>query len=198
MDNVANACALSEVWFGDSDGGQDLVVVEVSEGIGTGIFLNGSIVRGARGMAGEFGHIQMVEDGLLCKCGGHGCWETVASNAAALRIYQRTPGHRRSIDFAKLLQLHEGGDAAACSSLSEVAGHLGRGMRTILAALDPTEIIVVGEITAAWKTVGPIVDRTMRQGSLGITTRLRPTYDGASARLRSAVALVFTESFPGS
>ena len=92
MDNVANACALSEVWFGDSDGLQDLVVVNVSEGIGTGIFSNGRLLRGANGMAGEFGHIEMEHDGLLCGCGGRGCWETVASNSAGLRYYQEISG----------------------------------------------------------------------------------------------------------
>ena len=79
MDNVANACALSEVWFGDSDGLHDLVVVNVSEGIGTGIFANGQLLRGANGMAGEFGHVQMDTNGPLCGCGGRGCWETVGS-----------------------------------------------------------------------------------------------------------------------
>jgi predicted NBD/HSP70 family sugar kinase len=59
VDNVANACALSEVWFGDSDGMHDLVVVNVSEGIGTGIFANGRIIRGEGGLAGEFGHVQV-------------------------------------------------------------------------------------------------------------------------------------------
>src|ERR1700692_1921466 len=72
MDNVANACALSEVWFGDSDGLHDLVVVNVSEGIGTGIFANGQLLRGANGMAGEFGHVQMEFNGPLCGCAGRG------------------------------------------------------------------------------------------------------------------------------
>ena len=65
MDNVANACALSEVWFGESDGLHDLVVVNVSEGLGTGIFANGMLMRGANGMAGEFGHVEMEANGPL-------------------------------------------------------------------------------------------------------------------------------------
>src|ERR1700691_4351599 len=88
MDNVANACALSEVWFGDSDGVHDLVAVNVSEGIGTGIFANGKLLRGANGMAGEFGHVQMDLQGIECGCGSRGCWETLASNRAGLRYYQ--------------------------------------------------------------------------------------------------------------
>jgi predicted NBD/HSP70 family sugar kinase len=55
-----NACALGEEWYGDSDGRHDLVVVEVSQGLGCGFFVNKAIERG---MAGEFGHIQMAEYG---------------------------------------------------------------------------------------------------------------------------------------
>ena len=85
--DVANACTLSEVWFGYSDRMQDLVVVNVSEGIGTGIFANGHLLRGEAGVAGEFGHIQLDPNGLRCGCGGKGCWETIASNRAGLRYY---------------------------------------------------------------------------------------------------------------
>src|SRR5260370_29902657 len=84
MDNVANACALSEVWFGNSDGMHDLVVVNVSEGIGTGIFANGQLLRGANGMAGEFGHVQMETNGPLCGSGGRRCWHTVRPNPPRL------------------------------------------------------------------------------------------------------------------
>ena len=109
MDNVANACALSEVWFGDSDGIRDLVVVNVSEGIGTGIFANGRLLRGANGMAGEFGHVQMDPDGPLCGCGGHGCWETVASNRAGLRYYQEISGKPAPPEFLRTGQAGAGG-----------------------------------------------------------------------------------------
>src|SRR5580698_1861987 len=87
VENVANACVLSEVFFGESDGLHDLVVVNVSEGIGTGIFANGRLMRGEDGMAGEFGHIQVEQRGRPCGCGGRGCWETVASNRAAVRYF---------------------------------------------------------------------------------------------------------------
>jgi predicted NBD/HSP70 family sugar kinase len=83
---------LSEVWFGDSDGMHDLVVVNVSEGMGTGIFANGRILRGEGGSAGEFGHVQVDPNGLPCGCGSRGCWETVASNRAGMRYYAEITG----------------------------------------------------------------------------------------------------------
>ena len=193
MDNVANACALGEVWFGDSDGRHDLVVVEVSEGLGCGILVNKEIARGERGMAGEFGHIQMGEDGPLCNCGNHGCWETLASNRAAIRFYEEISGNKRQVTFSGLLRLANAQDQAAIAAMDRVAENLGRGMRMIAAALAPTEIIVVGEITSAWHMIGPKVELSLRKSSLAGSIRVRPAYDGASARLRSAVALVLTD-----
>ncbi|HEX7158332.1 MAG TPA: ROK family transcriptional regulator, partial [Edaphobacter sp.] len=120
MDNVANACALSEVWFGDSDGLHDLVVVNVSEGIGTGIFSNGQLLRGANGMAGEFGHVEMEHDGHPCGCGGRGCWETVASNRAGLRYYQEFGGNGAVPNFAALVKMAQADDEVAIKALQKM------------------------------------------------------------------------------
>jgi len=196
MDNVANACALSEVWFSESSKVQDLVVVEVSEGLGTGIYINGAIARGKGGMAGEFGHIQMVEDGLQCNCGNHGCWETLASDRAAVRYYNESPHAKRHATFSQVLRLALDQDPTASAALNRMAQYLGRGMRMIAAALAPDEIVVVGEVTAAWHEIGRTVEAEMRQHSLAKGVRLRPAYDGTSARLRSTVALVFADTFP--
>ena len=193
MDNVANGCVLSEVWFGDSDGVHDLVVVNVSEGIGAGIFANGRILRGKDGMAGEFGHIQIESDGPPCACGGSGCWESYASNRAGLRYYQEMSGKPALPSFDELLRLALGGDAIAISSIEKMCLYLGRGLRMIAAALAPTEIVVVGEITNAWHLFGPKIEAEMKHNSLPGLPRLRPSMDANTARLRSAVALVLNE-----
>ena len=126
VDNVANACALSEVWFGDSDGVHDLVAVNVSEGIGTGIFANGRILRGEGGLAGEFGHVQMEPDGLLCGCGNRGCWETMASNRAGVRYYAEF-AKKPPIPFDAVLKLAQAGDAAARKAIDKMCAALGQG-----------------------------------------------------------------------
>jgi predicted NBD/HSP70 family sugar kinase len=194
MDNVANACALSEVWFGDSDGVHDLVVVNVSEGIGTGIFANGRLLRGANGMAGEFGHVQMDVNGIVCGCGSRGCWETVASNLAGLRYYQELSGSAHMPSFAKLLTMAQSGDVHSVMALEKMASFLGRGLRMIASALAPSEIVVVGDITTAWPLFGSIVDAEMKQNTLSSAPKLRPSFEGNTARLRSAVALVMNGS----
>jgi predicted NBD/HSP70 family sugar kinase len=196
MDNVANACVLSEVWFGDSDGMHDLVVVNVSEGIGTGIFANGKLLRGTNGMAGEFGHVQLEVDGPLCGCGGRGCWETVASNRAGLRYYHELNGtfsEHAPQSFAALVKMAQAEDAKAIKALEKMSIFLGRGLRMIASALAPSEIIIVGDITAAWYLFGPIVEAELKKNSLSKGPKLRPSFEGNTARLRSAVALVMNE-----
>ncbi|MBB5317897.1 ROK family transcriptional regulator [Tunturibacter empetritectus] len=194
MDNVANACALSEVWFGDSDGLHDLVVVNVSEGIGTGIFANGQVLRGANGMAGEFGHVQMEMNGPRCGCGGRGCWETVSSNRAGLRYYEEMSGASAPPTFAALVKMAQSHDVHAVKALEKMSLFLGRGLRMIANALAPSEIVVVGDITAAWYLFGPIVEAELKQNALSKAPRLRPAFEGNTARLRSAVALVMNGS----
>ena len=190
MENVANACALSEVWFGDSDGMHDLVVVNVSEGIGTGIFANGRILRGEDGMAGEFGHVQVDRNGLPCACGSIGCWETVASNRAAIRYYQEL-SKNGAVSFDALLKLAQSDDAHAIEALTRVAIALGAGMRMIATVLAPREIVVVGDLTAAWYRFGPIVEAEMHTSPMTRLTRIRPPHQGGNtARLRSAAALL--------
>ncbi len=136
VDNVANACALSEIWFGYGNSVHDLVVVNVSEGIGTGIFANGRILRGEDGVAGEFGHIQLGSNGLHCGCGGVGCWETVASNRAGMRYYEEI-ACKSVPSFEALLHLVEAGDVTATEAINKMCTALGRGMHMIALSLAP-------------------------------------------------------------
>ena len=193
MDNVANACALSEVWFGESDGAHDLVVVNVSEGIGTGIFANGHLLRGEDGMAGEFGHVQMEPSGPMCGCGSQGCWETMASNRAGLRYFKEISGSEPPKTFDGLIKLAQNGDASALAAIGKMSHALGRGMRMIASALSPSEIVVVGEVTTAWYLFGPAVQEQMKQNSPARVPKVRPSLEGNTARLRSAVALVMSQ-----
>ena len=192
-DNVANACALAEVWFESSDGQHDLVAVSVTEGIGTGIFANGRLLRGEGGVAGEFGHVQLEPMGIECACGNRGCWETIASNRAGLRYYteltqQTLPG------FEQLLQRAGAGEEAAKAAVEKMCRALGRGMHMVASALAPSEIVVVGDITNHWAKAAPIIEAEMRRNRLVRVPRLRAARGGSRARLRTAVALVMNES----
>jgi transcriptional regulator of PTS gene len=191
MDNAANACLLSELWFGHMDGVRDAVLLTVSEGIGAGILANGQLVLGSSGMAGEFGHIPLDPDGPKCACGGSGCWETLASSSAALRYYAEFKHDTHRLTMLDLIKLAEEGDSHAGEAIEKQAHMLGRGMRMVLAALSPEIILVTGDVTSAWSRVEPIVkDEIASLALAGTAPRLMPVEESEVARLRGAAALV--------
>jgi predicted NBD/HSP70 family sugar kinase len=110
-----------------------------------------------------------------------------------LRYYQELSGKPALPSFEALLRLAQTGDAIAVSAIDKMSLYLGRGLRMIAAALAPTEIVVVGEITNAWYLFGPKIEAEMKHNSLPGSPRLRPSVDASTARLRSAVALVMNE-----
>ncbi len=207
LENAANACALAELWLGRStEGLRNFIVVTVSEGIGTGIIMNGQLVRGSSDMAGEFGHVQLRDDGPTCRCGNRGCWEVWGSNSAACRYYAEatsTAGKRSSSknsapspEFEDLLRLAKQNDLRACQSLEKMAHYLGEGISMLVNGLAPEAVVLVGEITRAWSRVGPIIEGIVKRHSLPhAATRIIPTDPAEQPRLRGAVVLVLQEHF---
>jgi predicted NBD/HSP70 family sugar kinase len=199
IENAANACALAEAWFGPNEITHDLVVVTVSEGIGTGLFMNGQLVQGPGGMAGEFGHATLVVDGPLCGCGNRGCWEMLASNSAAVRYYNQSEETSNGPSFLELLALADQGDVRASHALGTQALYLGRGLRMLAVGLAPAAIVIVGEITRAWDRLGPIIKKEVTAFPLpGRIPDIHPAHDGETARLRGTVALVLQKHFAAS
>ena len=207
LENAANSCALSEIWFGRyREGLRNLIAVTVSEGIGCGLIINHQLVQGSTGLAGEFGHASIVADGLECNCGNKGCWEMYASNSAALRYYadatksikgtapSRTQTQKLAIE--DLLRLSEQGDVKAKEALKRMADYLGRGIALLITGLAPDAIVVIGEITRAWRELAPSIDESIQQHSFTrAATRLLPTDPSSQPRLRGTIALVLQKHF---
>lgn len=209
LENAANACALAEIWFGQhKESLHNLLAVTVSEGIGCGLILNGQLVRGATGAAGEFGHVTFIEDGLPCKCGNRGCWEVYASNLAAVRYYtQATTSRTRSgksegydeasqVTFDDVLRLASQGVPKATEALEQMARQLGSGMAKLVTGLEPEVIVVIGEVTRAWNQVGPILNEVIKKQSFtNAVTRVIPSDPISQPRLRGTIALVLQKHF---
>ena len=198
MDNAANACLLAELMFGRLDGIRNIVLVTISEGVGTGIFANGHLITGAGGRAGEFGHAPLDPNGPRCACGRRGCWEVFASCRAALRYYHEGRPNAPSLTFPELLRLAEEGNEAAVDALEMQATHIGRGLGLLIGGLAPELILIAGDITAAWHRVGPIIENAAAGFAVaGPPPRILPTHESEIARLRGAAALVFQRYWPG-
>jgi predicted NBD/HSP70 family sugar kinase len=208
LENAANACALAEVWFGRyTEGVHNLIALTVSEGIGGGLILNGQIVRGPSGAAGEFGHVTMVEDGLKCRCGNRGCWEVYASNTAAVRYYAQAASRQRNgkaqdkgletgLTFDDVMRLAEQGAPKAIQALHQMARYLGAGIALLITGLAPDVIIIVGELTRAWNQIGPVIEESIQSRCFThARTRVIPTDPALQPRLRGTIALVLQKHF---
>jgi predicted NBD/HSP70 family sugar kinase len=209
LENAASACALAELWFGrQAEQVKQLAAVTVSEGIGVGLLLHGQLVRGGEnGLCGEFGHVNLCDDGPPCGCGKHGCWEAYASNRAAVHHYlsdspdksgrRANPrGASGSPSFCDILRFAEGGEVRAIETVERMAHYLGLGMSALANGLALQSIIVVGDVTGAWSRVGPIIEDVVKSRALpGLTTSIVPTDPGTQPRLRGAVTLVVQQHF---
>jgi predicted NBD/HSP70 family sugar kinase len=208
IENAANACALAEIWFSrDAGGVRDLIAVTVSEGIGTGIIANGQLISGQAGIAGEFGHVSINENGPECKCGNRGCWEVYASNSAAIEAYVSGASSTRSRKvsgtarpnnptFDDILRLAEQGDPRAIEVLERMGHYLGIGISMLITGIAPSLIIVVGEVTRAWNRIAPILEGVVAERSRNANlTRIIPAEDTAQPRLRGTIALVLQKHF---
>jgi predicted NBD/HSP70 family sugar kinase len=207
LENSANACALAELWSGRlTEGVGNVVAVTVSDDIGVGMIMNGQLIRGSTGMAGEFGHVAQMPGGPRCSCGNSGCWEALASNAAAVRYYAEATSVPKGeigsksdmarVPFADILRLVEQGDSKACRALHRMAHHLGIGIAMLATGLAPDVLVVVGEVTRAWEKVEPVVAAAVqRRLSARASIRIVAGDAELQPRLRGTIALVLQKHF---
>ncbi|WP_130013328.1 ROK family glucokinase [Serinicoccus sediminis] len=165
VDNDAHAVAWAEHRFGAGQGESHLVVLTLGTGIGGAILTDGRLQRGRHGLAGEFGHQQLVPGGLPCECGNRGCWEQYASGRALARLAREAAlaGGGRAAglleaapdgDAPELTGEHVSrtarqGDPASREILAEVGRWLGVGLAGVVASLDPGTVVVGGGASLA-------------------------------------------------
>jgi predicted NBD/HSP70 family sugar kinase len=209
IENAPIACALATMWLGQRGGDPpgDFVYVTVSDGVGAGVVVNGEVVRGHSHTAGEFGHVPLDLDGPLCLCGARGCLEAYTSDLATLSRYlghelsattTRELLHATGLTTRDLIARARAGDERAAAAIDETARYLGAGLAVIVNALNPSQIIVGGEITDAWDRIAPIIRASITARALtaaAAATPLVPEPANSLPRLRGATALVAAPTF---
>ncbi len=154
VDNAANLGAFAELRMGAGRGKVDSVYVDIGDGIGAGLVLNGRIYRGHNGSAGELGHTTIVENGPVCRCGNRGCLEAIAGGYAILDALKPTHG---SLKLNDVVTKAMGGDAGCIRALAEAGRHVGVAAANLSNLFDPERIVVGGELSRAGEIlIGPI------------------------------------------
>jgi glucokinase len=164
VENDANAAAWGEHRFGGGRGVGDVVLITVGTGLGGGTVLEGRLLRGAFGIAGEFGHTRIVPGGLPCGCGKRGCWEQYTSGSALVRearalaatdpvrgaaLLELAGGMPEAIMGRMVTQAAVAGDPASVGLLAELGRWLGEGIADIADVLDPAVVVVGGGVGEA-------------------------------------------------
>jgi len=162
VDNDANCALRAELELGAARGVADAVLVTLGTGIGGAVAVDGRIVRGANGMAGEPGHTMVDPTGPPCPCGLRGCWERYASGAGLARmardaaeagrleaVLARVGGDVAAIHGEDVVALAEAGDEQAAAVMAEFAWWTAVGVANLVAVLDPDLVLLGGGLIDA-------------------------------------------------
>ena len=203
VDNDANAASWAEWRFGAAQGESHVVMVNLGTGIGGAIVMHGEVIRGRYGIAGEFGHMQVVPEGQRCECGNRGCWEQYASGNALVRearamilanspvasdLAARVGGRADDLTGPIVTEAARDGDPTSIELLAEIGHWLGIGIANLAAAFDPGTFVIGGGVSAAGELLLGPARETFRRRLTG--RGYRPEAQIVAARLGNEAGLI--------
>ena len=207
VDNDVNLMAIGEHARGAARDVADFVFVKVGTGIGTGLFVNDALVRGADGCAGDLGHACVEPAGPTCTCGNVGCLEAVAAGPAIARAGEEAARDGRAPLLAAMLERkgaldarHVGeaagrGDLGALTVVRSAAGRIGAALATMVSLLNPSAIVIGGGVSRIGHVFLAEIRTAVYARSLPLATRnlpIVPSALGANAGVIGA-SVVATE-----
>ena len=152
----------AEQHFGLAKNKKNVLMLQADWGLGLGIIINGKLYAGKSGFSGEFGHLPIADNGVLCSCGKQGCLETIVSATAIARMAKEgikkgnvslieslVKGNLEKIDISTVIQAANSGDQFAISLFSDVGYWLGRGIAYLIQIFNPELIIIGGRVAEA-------------------------------------------------
>jgi predicted NBD/HSP70 family sugar kinase len=174
--NDSQAAAIGEYVYGGAHASdENLVVINVREGIGAGILINGRLFQGDGGGAGEIGHLVVQEGGLLCRCGNHGCLETIASTRGIVDRAKILAKDFPTSEIAKkpntitvesIQNAFMGGDPLAHKVVIDAGLYLGGAIASLISTLNIQKFILIGDMTRFGKQWLEAICEKMAQGTL--------------------------------
>lgn len=174
--NEANAGALGALHHVESPENTNLVYVSAGIGIGTGIIIAGNLYRGKMGLAGEFGHNVIVENGRQCHCGRKGCWETYASEQAFYDSLERK-GLKMEKSIVNVLKELENNNSVALEAMKELSTHMNTGLENVARAMSP-DYIIIGNKMRHFKDYLDIYDEIQGSKVLFVDKERHTTIEG--------------------
>lgn len=207
IDNDVRCAALGEMKFGAGQGCENFVCITVGTGIGSGLVVNGQLVRGASNAAGEIGHIKLqMKDGLICGCGDTGCLEAYASGPSIVAMAQDYIKGGKSTKFREMAAAEggeitpymvakaaEAGDPVAKRIFAIVGEYIGIGLTSIINLLNPEKVIIGGGVAEAGDLLLDPIRKTIKERAMvvaGSAVEIVPAQLGNSAGVIGASMLI--------
>jgi N-acetylglucosamine repressor len=207
IEDSTRTMAVAEKQFGLGVDLNEFIYINVGIGIGAAIFIDGKLYRGPGGLAGEFGHMTVNENGPLCSCGNYGCLETVASSAAIVqavrgaleqgvdsKIHELAKGELDQITIEMIAQAVRENDSLAFRVLDEAVSHIGVALADVANLLNPRVVIFGGPLFQhATKFMLEALRRVIKQRALEKSSnemQLKVSSLGSEAAALGAVRLV--------
>jgi len=195
LENDANAAALGEKWMGAGRDVDDLVLLTLGTGIGGGIVSGGKILHGYLGMAGELGHITVVQGGNPCNCGNQGCLEKHAS-ATAIEAMAQMLHLGENLSSREIYELGMAGNEKARWIFALMGQALGIALAMLINTFNFPLYLLSGGVLAAWDLFAPPMLEEMRHRSFTFrttNTRIEKATLGNQAGLYGAACLPWVE-----
>lgn len=175
IENDANVAALGEMWKGGGLGQKNIVMVTLGTGIGGGVVIDGKIVPGAHGSAGEIGHICVnYEETDICGCGNYGCLEQYASATGIVRLAKKklaqaeidTILKKEEVSAKSVFEAVKAGDAAATEVAEQFGRYLGYTLANLAAVVDPAVFVIGGGVSKAGEVLIPFIQKPYLERAL--------------------------------
>ncbi|MDH6538652.1 ROK family transcriptional regulator [Streptomyces lavendulae] len=193
VENDVKALTIAEHWwFGEGVGTGYFALVTIGAGIGSAIVVNGQLVKGAYGVAGEMGHIRVDPAGPRCRCGSAGCAEAIASSGAILDAVRRGTG-LAGLTFDQAVEMARDGNPVAREAFARAGRAIGVAIATLVNLVGPERVVVSGEGTDTYDLFGQHIKDAYASHTFGAAGRcplsLRPLPWEEWARGAAAVAV---------
>lgn len=204
VDNDVRCAALGELNFGAGVGCENLICITVGTGIGSGLIINGKLVRGASNAAGEIGHIKLdIKEGPLCGCGDRGCLEAFASGPSIVAMAEEYIKGGKSTKYRELAnpeitpyivsEAAKQGDAVAKRIFTIMGEYIGVGLASVVNLLNPEKIIIGGGVAAAGDILMNPIKETLVKRAMpisGAAVQVVPAQLGNTAGVIGASLLI--------
>jgi predicted NBD/HSP70 family sugar kinase len=192
VENDVRALTVAEQWFGAGVGASTFALVTVGAGIGCGLVVNGAVVSGAHGVAGELGHVPIETEGPPCHCGGRGCVEAIAADPAIVRQV-RAATRVPDLTAEDAVALARAGDGPSRAVFARAGHAIGLALAAVANLVGPERIVISGEGLAAYDLLEDQIREAFAAQAFGAVARceliVRPLPFEEWARGAAAVAI---------